>query len=312
MNILHLKYAVEVAKTGSINKAAEQLFMAQPNLSRAVKELEADLGITIFDRSAKGMVLTIEGREFINYARQILHQIDEVEHIYKHGKAQKQKFSVSVPRTGYISEAFSRFSKYIDTTNAEIFYKETNSWRAINNILASDYNLGIVRYAREYDKYYKIMLEEKGLTVEDVTEFSYRLVVSRQSPLADKELIKLSDLSPYIEITHADSSVPSLPLSETKKHVLNSGDERRIFIFERASQFDLLSENDQTFMWVSPVPQKLMDRYGLVEKRCDEGKIFYKDVLIYKKDYKLSKLDKLFIEQLHLTKPIEIVEDEAN
>lgn len=109
MNILHLKYAVEVAKTGSINKAAEQLFMAQPNLSRAIKELEADLGITIFDRSAKGMVLTIEGREFINYARQILHQIDEVEHIYKHGKAQKQKFSVSVPRTGYISEAFSRF-----------------------------------------------------------------------------------------------------------------------------------------------------------------------------------------------------------
>lgn len=307
-----MKYAVEVAKAGSINKAAEQLFVAQPNLSRAVKELEADLGITIFDRSAKGMVLTIEGREFINYARQILHQIDEVEHIYKLGKAQKQKFSVSVPRTGYISEAFSRFSKFIDTTNAEIFYKETNSWRAINNILASDYNLGIVRYAREYDKYYKIMLEEKGLTVEDVTEFSYRLVVSRRSPLADKESIRLSDLSPYIEITHADSSVPSLPLSETKKHVLNSGDERRIFVFERASQFDLLSENDQTFMWVSPVPQKLMERYGLVEKRCDEGKIFYKDVLIYKKDYKLSKLDKLFIEQLHLTKPIESVDEEAN
>ena len=96
MNILHMKYAVEVAKAGSINKAAESLFVAQPNLSRAIKELEADLGITIFDRSAKGMVLTIEGREFVNYAQQILHQIDAVEHIYKRGKAKKQKWKTSV------------------------------------------------------------------------------------------------------------------------------------------------------------------------------------------------------------------------
>ena len=71
MNILHMKYAVEISKTGSINKAAEVLYVAQPNLSRAIKELEADLGITIFDRSAKGMVPTIEGREFLSYAKQI-------------------------------------------------------------------------------------------------------------------------------------------------------------------------------------------------------------------------------------------------
>lgn len=305
MNILHMKYAVEIAKAGSINKASEVLFVAQPNLSRAVKELESDLGITIFDRSAKGMVLTIEGREFVNYAQQILHQIDAVEHIYKHGKAKKQKFSVSVPRSGYISEAFSKFSKHIDTTNAEIFYKETNSWRAINNILSSDYNLGIVRYAKEYDKYYKIMLAEKGLNVEDITEFSYKLVVSNDSPLADKETVKLSELSSYIEITHADSSVPSLPIVDTKKNELQNGDERRIFVFERASQFDLLSENNQTFMWVSPVPKKLLKCYGLVEKKCDESKTVYKDVLIYKKDYTMSKLDRLFVEEIHKTKPVE-------
>ncbi len=305
MNILHMKYAVEVAKTGSINKASDTLFVAQPNLSRAVKELEADLGITIFDRSAKGMVLTIEGREFINYAKQILHQIDEVEHIYKYGKIEKQKFSVSVPRSGYISEAFSRFSKYIDTTDAEIFYKETNSWRAINNILASDYNLGIVRYAKEYDKYYKVMLEEKGLIVEDITEYSYKLVVNKESPLANKETVMLSELSSFIEITHADSSIPSLPFANTKKNGLNASDDRRIFVFERASQFDLLSENNQTFMWVSPVPEKLLKCYGLVQKKCDESKTVYKDVLIYKKDYKLSKLDMLFIEELQKTKPIQ-------
>ena len=72
MNLVHLKYAVEVAETGSINKASEKLYVSQPNLSRAIKELEASLGVTIFDRSAKGMVLTPDGEVFVRYARSIL------------------------------------------------------------------------------------------------------------------------------------------------------------------------------------------------------------------------------------------------
>ena len=75
MNILHMKYAVEVARLGSLNKAAETLLIAQPNISRSIKELEADLGISIFTRSAKGMELTPEGEEFIDYAKSILKQI---------------------------------------------------------------------------------------------------------------------------------------------------------------------------------------------------------------------------------------------
>ena len=71
MNLVHLKYAVEVAETGSINKASEKLYVSQPNLSRAIKELEASLGVTIFDRSAKGMVLTPDGEVFVRYARSI-------------------------------------------------------------------------------------------------------------------------------------------------------------------------------------------------------------------------------------------------
>ena len=116
MNILHMKYAVEVAKLGSLNKAAETLIIAQPNISRSIKELEADLGITIFNRSSKGMVLTPEGEEFIRYAKSILKQIDEVELMYKQGAPKKQKFSISVPRACYISDAFAKFSKNIATS----------------------------------------------------------------------------------------------------------------------------------------------------------------------------------------------------
>ena len=298
MNILHMKYAVEVAKVGSLNKAAETLLIAQPNISRSIKELEADLGITIFDRSSKGMFLTPEGENFIGYAKNILKQIEQVEDIYKNGAVKKQKFSISVPRACYISEAFAQFSKNLSFDPAEIFYKETNSQRTINNILNHDYKLGIIRYAENYDKYFKTMLEEKGLSYEMVTEFSYSLIMSADSPLAELDEITFDDLTDYIEIAHADPYVPSLPLSKVVKEELPDNSERRIFIFERASQFDLLSENHDTFMWVSPAPQKVLDRYNLVQRKCVDNKKVYKDVLIYKNGYKLTKMDKQFITEL--------------
>ncbi len=298
MNILHMKYAVEVAKVGSLNKAAETLLIAQPNISRSIKELEADLGITIFDRSSKGMFLTPEGENFIGYAKNILKQIEQVEDIYKNGAVKKQKFSISVPRACYISEAFAQFSKSLSFDPAEIFYKETNSQRTINNILNHDYKLGIIRYAVNYDKYFKTMLEEKDLSYEMVTEFSYSLIMSADSPLAELDEITFDDLTDYIEIAHADPYVPSLPLSKVVKEELPDNIERRIFIFERASQFDLLSENPDTFMWVSPAPQKVLDRYNLVQRKCVDNKKVYKDVLIYKNGYKLTKMDKQFITEL--------------
>ena len=298
MNILHMKYAVEVAKVGSLNKAAETLLIAAPNVSRSIKELEADIGISIFERTTKGMELTPEGEEFINYAKGILNQIDEVENFYKKGSAKKQKFSISVPRACYISEAFSQFSKSLSKEAAEIFYKETNSQRTIRNMLEHDYKLGIIRYAENYDKYFKAMLEEKGFCYEMVTEFTYSLIMSADNPLSQKETITFDDLADYIEIAHADPYVPSMPLSKVVKEELPDNIDRRIFIFERASQFDLLSNNPETFMWVSPAPESLLKRYNLVQKKCVDNKKIYKDVLSYINGYKLSKLDRQFITEL--------------
>ena len=298
MNILHMKYAVEVAKAGSLSKASQVLLIAVPNISRSIKELGSGLGITIFGRTSKGMFLTPEGEEFISYAKDILGQIDQVEKYYKNGVAEKQKFSISVPRASYISKAFAAFSKTITKDAAEIFYKETNSQRTINNILNHDYKLGIIRYAENYDKYFKTLLEEKGLCYELVTEFSYSLIMSAENPLAKLEEITFDDLAEYIEIAHADPYVPSMPLSKVVKEELPDNIDRRIFIFERASQFDLLSENPETFMWVSPVPKSLLQRYNLVLKKCNQNKKIYKDVLIYRNGYKLSDLDRRFITAL--------------
>ena len=298
MNLLYLKYAAEVAACGSISKAAERLYIGQPNLSRAIKELEAAVGVPLFSRSVRGMEVTPEGEVFLQYAKSILSQVDTLETPFRRGLPQKKRFSISVPRASYVSEAFAAFSRRLsDEPEVEVFYKETNSMRAIKNILHENYRLGIVRYAAHFDPYYRELLEEKGLVGELVTSFRYVLLMSRESPLARRAHISFDDLKDYIEIAHADPYVPSLPLAEVKKEELPDVD-RRIFIFERGSQFDLLSGNPSTFMWVSPLPARLLERFGLVQRVCPENVREYRDMLIYHKEYTLTELDRQFLAEL--------------
>jgi DNA-binding transcriptional LysR family regulator len=299
MNILHLKYAVEIAKTHSINKAAECLFMNQSNLSRAVKELEDNIGISIFNRSSKGITVTPQGGEFLMYAENILRQVDEVEKMYKENKTQKQRFSVSVPRASYIAAAFAEFAKKIDRSNpAEIFYKETNSFRAIDNILKSDYRLGIIRYQYLFDKRFKELLTEKGLEYQLIWDFKYVALMSEYNPLANKNDLLYSDFAGFIEIAHADLFVPSLPMSKVKEEEQINEVDKQIFVFERGSQFDLLQKVPNSFMWVSPVPKETLDKYELVQIPCSQHNRIYRDMLIYRKGYRLTELDNIFITEV--------------
>lgn len=296
---MHLKYAVEVAETGSINKAAEKLYIGQPNLSRAIKELESSLGVAVFERCPKGMIPTAEGETFLKYAKTILKQVDEVEGMFKNGNIQKKRFSLSAPRASYVADALARFSKSLPgECEIEVLYKETNSARTLKNVQQEDYKLGIIRYAEDYDTHYKSVMDDKDLEYEVITTFSYVLLMSKNSKLAKKQDISFSDLHDYIEIAHADPFVPSLTAAKVKKDELPDDIKKRIFVFERASQFELLTQNPDTFMWVSPIPETLLNRYGLVQKKCSENTKIYKDVLIRKKGYKLTELDSLFITEL--------------
>ena len=302
MNILHMRYAVEVADAGSINKASEVVFVAPPNLSRAIKELEGSLGVTLFDRSSRGVSPTPEGEEFVRYARKILSEIDGLEDMYRSGLPPKRRFSVSVPRASYIADAFVRFSRSVGHEPVEIYYMETNPHHAIQNILTAGYDLGIIRYAENYERYFVTMLREKGLDHELITKFQYLLIMSRRSPLAAKKEIRASDLQDLIEIAHADPFVPSLPLATVRREELSDTIERRIFVFERGSQFSLLSELHETFMWVSPVPEQLLRRYDLVQRKCVDDRKLYQDVLIHRTGYARSELDERFILEIHASK----------
>ncbi|MBQ8893605.1 MAG: LysR family transcriptional regulator [Clostridia bacterium] len=303
MNIIHLKYAVEIAKTKSISKAAENLYMGQPNLSRAIRELEENLGITIFNRTPKGISITDDGEEFLQYAKRIIAQVDEMEELYQNGRGHRKRFSVSGPRASYIGMAFAEFAARLDADEpADIYYKETNSMRTISNVVKEQFNLGIVRYQESFEQYFKNQFQEKKLKSETISEFSYCLLMNKNHPLADREDIAPEELAPYFEICHADPYVPSLPLIDVKKAELSEYVDKRIYIYERASQFMLLQRMPNAFMWVSSANESTLNHYDLVLKRCSANQRVYKDVLIYRSDYKLSDLDLEFIRTLVETK----------
>ena len=123
--------------------------------------------------------------------------------------------------------------------------------------------------------------------------------MSRQSPLANQATISLADLRGLTEIAHADHYVPNLSADEVMRHELQPIEGRRVFVYERASQFELLGEDARTYMWVSPIPEKILERYDLVQRRCVDNDRVYKDVLIHRRNHELSSLEQAFIGELY-------------
>lgn len=299
MNLLHLKYAVEVAKTNSISKAAENLYMGQPNLSRAIKELEDSLGIVIFSRTSKGISVTADGEEFLQYATRILSQVDAVEEFYRTEKVNKQKFSACVPRSGYVASAMAEFARSLPTdTPAELFYQETDANCAIRNIMKSEYHVGIIRYQVAFDKYYQNLFDEKNLQHREIANFSCVLLVSKDSPLAERDFVVEEDLVSLMEIAYGDPYVPSLPLTDAKKAELSAYADKHIFVFERGSRFELLEKLPNAFVWTDPICADAISKYGLKRLTYLGPKKQYKDVLIYRKGYHLTQLERRFIEEV--------------
>jgi len=297
MNLMQLRYAVEVDRTRSISKAAEALYMGQPNLSRAIRELEQSLGVTLFRRTSKGISPTPEGEEFLREARNILASADALENRFRDNRPGMLNFSISVPRASYLACAFSDLCAELPRDRAaEVYYKETNSIRAVENLMEADYRLAVLRYQTVYEPYFRAMLKEKDLDARPLLEFAPVALFSARSPLAKKTALELSDLHDFIELAHPDPYVPSLPLTDAKNAELSDFTERRIFLFERASQMDLLARMEDAFMWVSPVPERLLGRYGLVQRPCPERKKRYRDLLVWRRGYRFSDLDKRFLE----------------
>lgn len=296
MNTLHFRYAVEIEKTRSITQAAENLYMAQPNLSKAIKELESTLGITIFRRTSKGVIPTEQGIKFLGYAKQVLIQINNMEAIHSPEKLRNTNLRISVPRTSYISKAFSEYiagAKIPD--DMEVYFCETNALRTIENVRDNGYDFGIIRFNTAHEKYFMDFLEEKGLKSQLLREFEKLAVMSAEHPEAKRENISYSDLScNYIELTQGDDAIPYVPSAVEKLFSENRPagiPYRKLCLYDRGSMLDFLLTVPQSFMLDSPVPESLCGKYNLVQRKCTFRDNNFIDLLIYSGSHKLSAME---------------------
>ena len=174
MDINDLRYIVEVNRASSISKAASRLFISQPNLSKAITNLEKEVGIEIFKRTPQGVITTDEGKNFINYAVTLLSQFDEFESMFKSDQKNQIKFSISMPRATYISVALANFINKIDEhIDISINIRETNSIDTIQNVFKGESEIGIIRYQTSTEAYFLNLLNKYNLNKELL--FQYKL-----------------------------------------------------------------------------------------------------------------------------------------
>lgn len=303
MNTLHFKYAVEIEKTRSITQAAENLYMAQPNLSKAIKELENSLGITIFRRTSKGVIPTDQGMKFLACAKQVLMQIDNMEAIGSPDKPKERKMRISVPRAGYISKALSEFIAASDASDdMEVYFCETNSLRTIENVRENGYNFGIIRFNAAHEKYFTDYLAEKNIEAQLLWEFEALAVMSAEHPAANEELSYGELSAHYAEVAQGDDAVPYLPSAAEKLFERNRPADtkvRRVYMFDRGSALDFLLTVPTSFMLDSPVPESLCGKYGLVQKRCEFADNCFRDMLIFSAGRKLSQSELALVNKLY-------------
>lgn len=298
MNLQHMKYAIVIAQTQSINKAAEQLYVGQPTLSRAIKELESNLGITLFERSTKGMTLTADGELFIRCAKNVLSQVDDIEKMFGREGTARRRFSLSAPRAGYVYEAFVRFSCQVgEDTHAELVYRADDTLGAMADVEQGRSALGVVRYAAHADRYYKEMMEEKGLACELVAELKMGILVSRESPLAGRGKLAQEDLHPLMEIFLSNTRAAAPVGVENHREEPSNLSHRQLYL-RGGNPLEILSRNPKTYVWSAPLPKGQRERYGLVWLEADWRQDLYRDVLVRRKDYMPTRLDGQFTDQL--------------
>ena len=197
MTLTQLQYAVTIADTKSMNKAAGDLFVSQPALSGAIKELEEELATQIFIRNNKGIVVTTEGEEFLRYARQMVELGNLVEERFVNKTIAKKKFSVSMQHYSFAVEAFIELAKEFEVGEYELAVHETKTHEVIDNVKTYRSELGVI-YKNDFnEKAIQKILDESDLEFVELYECGISVFLSKNHPLANKKKVTMEDLADY-------------------------------------------------------------------------------------------------------------------
>ena len=238
MTLQQLKYIVTVASKGTISEAAKELYIAQPSLTSAIKELESELGITIFNRTNKGVILSVEGEEFLGYARQVIEQTNLIKEKYSGKSSGKHQFCVSTQHYSFAVEAFVELLRQYGGEEYEFRLRETQTYDIIEDVARLRSEVGLLYLNKFNETILRKTIRANDLKFQPLFIAKPHVFVSSASPLANKNAISLDDLAPYPRLSYEQGEHNSFYFSEEILSTLEC--KKEIVVCDRATLFNLL------------------------------------------------------------------------
>lgn len=238
MTLQQLRYIIKIVECGSITEAARQLYITQPSLSNAVKELEKEFGIEIFNRTSRGISLTVDGTEFLSYARQIIEQTELLEQHYTGKKPSKQLCSISTQHYAFAVNAFVELLTDLDVDEYEFTLRETRTYEIIEDVRNLRSEVGIIYLNDFNEKVLNKLIKENHLVYNLLFEANPHIFISMKHPLAKKRVVVLEDLENYPFLAFEQGEFNSFYFSEEILSTIPR--KKKINVSDRATLFNLL------------------------------------------------------------------------
>ena len=238
MSITQLKYLVAVVKAGSINEAAKSLYISQPTLSKAIKELEKEMGITILMRTSTGITLSTDGAEFLSYARQIIETVELLENKYLDRPYQEQLLSVSTQHYSFSVDAMVKLIEHHGGDKYQFSLRETRTYEIIEDVKNLKSEIGVMYMNNFNEKILNQLLKESQLNFEPLFTAQPHIFISKTNPLAQKSIVSLEDLKPYPRLSFDQGDNNSFFFSEEILSTLESP--KNILVSDRATIFNCM------------------------------------------------------------------------
>lgn len=197
MTIVQLKYAIAISNAQSMKEAARNLYVSQPGLSTAIRELEEEIGIELFRRTHRGITVTPDGEEFLGYARQVIEQYQLMEQKYSHKEDRKVKFSVSMQHYTFAVNAFMEMVREFGLENYEFSVHETQTYEVINDLKNFKSEVGIVAVNSFNKQILDKLFRESHLEFHELMQCNTYIYLWKGHPLADREELSLEELEDY-------------------------------------------------------------------------------------------------------------------
>lgn len=239
MTLQQLKYAVTVAECGTISAAAEKLFISQPSLTTAIRELESEMGVTIFSRTNRGVIVSREGEEFLGYARQILSQAQLLQERFSGREQGEKRFAVSSQHFNFTVLAFSRLVQNFRGPRYSFHFRETTTYEVLEDVSQLRSEVGILALNEDNERFLRRMFGKLGLEFTELKRVQAELFVSAEHPLAGRRFVTVEDVSPYPCITFEQGEHYGQFFFEGLSAVAAQS-HKTICVRERATEYQLL------------------------------------------------------------------------